>query len=304
LQSLEVSNGDELNPLERNEVGHTETTLSPQSSLVGKSVKELNFRRRYGLQILAIWRRGKAVTEYLWKTKLEFGDALLLSGPRERIEELTVDPDFIVLNRTVGGMVGVQSKLKAIIASCIMLTVVLLVLFGVLPIAVAAIAGVVVMVATRCLSMDEAYRSIEWQSVFLIACMIPLGTAMQQSGAAQWIAEGVAAMARPFGAWGIIIGLYLVTALATTIVPTTALVLIMAPIAIDAAGRYGVPPQMIIMAVAMAASASFTSPISHPANVLVMGPGGYRFIDYVKMGIFLALIVMITVLPMIWLLDW
>ena len=304
LQSLEVSDGDKLDPLERNEVAHTEITLSPQSSLVGKTVKALNFRRRYGLQILAIWRGGKALTDHLWKTKLEFGDALLLSGPRERIEELTVDSDFLVLTRTADNVTGMKSKAKAIVASAVMLAVVLLVLFGVLPIAVAAIAGVVVMVAARCLSMDEAYRSIEWQSVFLIACMIPLGTAMQETGAAKWIAEGVATVARPFGAWGIIIGLYLVTALATTIVPTTALVLIMAPIAMDAAGRFGIPPHMIIMAVAMAASASFTSPISHPANVLVMGPGGYRFIDYVKMGILLALIVMLTVLPMIALLDW
>ncbi len=304
LQSLEMSEEDTLDPLERNEIGHTEVTLSPQSTLVGKTVKSLQFKKRYGLQILAIWRRGKALTNYLWKAKLEFGDALLLTGSRESIEDLTKDPDFLVLTRTTRDAEGVKSKNKAIVASAVMLGVVMLVLFGVLPIAVAAIAGVVVMVGSRCLSMDEAYRSIEWQSVFLIACMIPLGTAMQESGAAQWIAEGVAAVAQPFGAWGIIIGLYIVTALATTIVPTTALVLIMAPIAIDAAGRFGIPPHMIIMAVAMAASASFTSPISHPANVLVMGPGGYRFIDYVKMGILLALIVMLTVLPMIALRDW
>jgi di/tricarboxylate transporter len=304
LQSLEVSDQDGLDPLQRNEVGHTEVTLSPGSSLVGKSVKALNFRRRYGLQILALWRRGDALTDHLWKVKLEFGDALLLSGPRERIEELPSDPDFLVLTRTADDVAGGKSKSKAIAASMVMLAVVVLVLFGVLPIAVAAISGVVVMVASRCLSMDEAYRSIEWQSVFLIACMIPLGTAMQETGAAQWIAEGVETVARPFGAWGVIIGLYIITALATTIVPTTALVLIMAPIAIDAASRFGIHPHMIIMAVAMAASASFTSPISHPANVMVMGPGGYRFIDYLKMGILLAIVVMLTVLPMIALRSW
>ena len=185
-----------------------------------------------------------------------------------------------------------------------MLGVVGLVLFGVLPIAVAAIAGVVVMVAMRCLHMDEAYRAIEWQSVFLIACMIPMGTAMQESGAAQWIADGVVYAAEPFGAWGMVIGLYLLTSVATTIVPTTALVLIMAPIAMGAAARFNLPPHMIMMAIAMAASASFTSPISHPANVMVMGPGGYRFIDYVKMGVLLAIIVMVTVLPMIALQKW
>lgn len=299
LQSLQVSEQGERDPLDRNELGHTEVTLSPGSHLVGKSVKDLDFRRRYGLQILAVWRRGNALTDHLWRVKLEFGDALLLSGPRERIETLTSDPDFLVLTRTAADVAGVKSKPKAIFASMVMLAVVTCVLFGVLPIAVAAIGGVVAMVAARCLTMDEAYQSIDWQSVFLIACMIPLGTAMQETGAAQWIAQGVEAAARPFGAWGVVIGLYIITALATTIVPTTALVLIMAPIAIDAASRFGIHPHMIIMAVAMAASASFTSPISHPANVLVMGPGGYRFIDYIKMGLLLAVVVMITVLPII-----
>jgi di/tricarboxylate transporter len=129
--------------------------------------------------------------------------------------------------------------------------------------------------------------------------MIPLGTAMQSTGAASWLAKGVTAMAAPFGVWGLMISLYLLTMLATTIVPTTALVLIMAPIAIEASGSMDLDPKLLIMAVAMAASASFTSPISHPANVLVMGPGGYRFVDYVRMGAILALVVMVTVLPLV-----
>ncbi len=181
-----------------------------------------------------------------------------------------------------------------------MLTVVGVVLAGWLPIAIAAIAGATIMVVTRCLTIEDAYKSIEWKSVFLIACMIPLGAAMKDTGAAEWLAKGVAAVAEPFGPWGMIIGLYVLTMLATTIVPTAALVLIMAHIGMDAAARLDLPPQMIVMSIAMAASASFTSPISHPANVLVMGPGGYRFIDYIKMGLLLAVIVMITVFPLIY----
>jgi di/tricarboxylate transporter len=192
-----------------------------------------------------------------------------------------------------------ESPLKTAVAAGIMATVVATVLVGWLPIAIAAIAGATLMVVVRCLSIEEAYKSIEWKSVFLIACMIPLGAAMKDSGAAAWLAQGVATVAKPFGPWGIIVGLYLMTALATTIVPTAALVLIMAQIGMDAAKVYDMPPQMVVMAVAMAASASFTSPISHPANVMVMGPGGYRFIDYVKMGLLLALVVMATVLPLI-----
>jgi di/tricarboxylate transporter len=180
-----------------------------------------------------------------------------------------------------------------------MLAVVGLVLAGLLPIAIAAVAGAAVMLATRCLTMEEAYRAIDWKSVFLIAGMIPLGTAMDGSGAARWIAEGVSGAMAPFGLWGILIGIYVLTAAATTIVPTTALVLIMAPIAIGTSAEMGIDPKLLMMGVAMAASASFTSPISHPANVLVMGPGGYRFIDYVKMGLVLALVVAVTVLPLV-----
>ncbi|NWK57007.1 SLC13 family permease [Verrucomicrobiaceae bacterium N1E253] len=304
LQSLELSQGNELGDLHDLDVGLAEVTLSPQSSLAGKKIAEMNFRRRYGLQIQAIWRRGQVLGYGLSNESLELGDAILLTGPGRRIEDLATDADFLVLSRQDVGQPQSKGGGKAWLATLVMLGVIVMVLFGVLPIAVAAIAGVVVMVIGRCLSMDDGYRAIEWQSVFLIACMIPMGTAMQESGAAQWIAGGVASVAEPFGAWGMVIGLYVLTSLATTIVPTTALVLIMAPIAIGAAVRLGISPHLIMMAVAMAASASFTSPISHPANVMVMGPGGYRFIDYVKMGVLLAVVVMLTVVPIIAMMDW
>jgi di/tricarboxylate transporter len=168
-----------------------------------------------------------------------------------------------------------------------------------LPIAVAAVAGGAFMIAFRCLKVDEAYRAIDWKSVFLIACMLPLGAAMQSTGTTTWLAEGMASAVEPFGPWGIIVGLYLLTMLATTVVPTAPLVVIMSSIAVDAATRFDLAPQLLIMTIAMAASASFSSPISHAANALVMGPGGYRFMDYVKIGLILSVLIMITVLPLI-----
>jgi di/tricarboxylate transporter len=300
LQSLELleSAGDRgLSSIP--DEGYTEITLSPQSSLVGKTLRELDFRKRYGLTVLSIWRQGKSYGSHLRNFRLQFGDAMLLSGPHEKLDELSSDRDFLVLSQAAYDASEKASPVRAVLSATIMLAVVIVVLFGWLPIAIAAIAGSTLMIITKCLDIEEAYRAIEWKSVFLIACMIPLGAAMKDTGAAAWLAEGVATVARPFGMWGIIIGLYLMTALATTIVPTAALVLIMAHIGMDAADALNMPPQMIVMAVAMAASASFTSPISHPANVLVMGPGGYRFIDYVKMGLLLALVVMVTVLPLI-----
>ncbi len=302
LQSLEIdTEGEASAPVLLENYAKCEATLSPQSTLAGKTLRDVNFRNQFGVQIDAIWRKGKAFSTHLRNMSLEFGDALLLSGPKEEIEKLAKNENFVILTHTKAGQDDQKSKLKAIIAGVIMMLVIGIVLTGYIHISVAAVAGSAIMIACRCLTIDDAYKSIEWNSVFLIACMIPLGTAMNQTGAAAWLAQGVAAVAKPFGPWGMIIGLYIMTALATTIVPTTALVVIMASIGIDASAEFGIPPEMIVMAIAMAASASFTSPISHPANVLVMGPGGYRFIDYVKMGILLAIVVMITVIPMIWL---
>ena len=302
LQTLEpISGEDEFNPLESPGFGYAEVTLAPGSALAGETPRGLDFRNRYGLSILAIWREGRSIGSHVRNVRLEFGDALLLSGKRERIEALTSDDDFLLLSRgAYDSETATTGKGKTWLAAGIMAAVVAAVLAGWLPIAVAAIAGATLMIASRCLDIEEAYKSIEWKSVFLIACMIPLGIAMQKSGAAEWVGNGVAKAVGPFGPWGLIVGLYLITALATTIVPTTALVVIMAHIGMDACKDFeGIDERTVVMAIALAASASFTSPISHPANVLVMGPGGYRFLDYVKMGMLLALAVMLTVLPIL-----
>jgi di/tricarboxylate transporter len=150
--------------------------------------------------------------------------------------------------------------------------------------------------------MEQAYRAIEWRSIFLIAGMLPLGSAMQHSGTATWIAQGVLSLLGAAGPWAVIVGLYAITALGALIVPTPALVLIMAPIALTLSTELAVSPQTAMMAVAIAAT-SLASPVSHPANTLVMGPGGYRFIDYLKLGIPLTLVVFAVtflLLPVVW----
>ena len=282
--------------IETGDLGLAEATLSPRSSLVGKTLEEIAFRNRFGIHVLAIWRAGRAYRSHLRALPLEFGDALLLSGPRAKLRELEKDPEFLVITRTVEGATP-ETQRKVLLACLIMAAVVVPALAGWQPIAVSAVAGAVLMVLTRCISISDAYRAIEWKSVFLIAGMIPLGTALQTSGAAKLLAEGVTAALAPMGDWSLVIGLYLITSLCTTIIPTTALVVLMAPIAIQAATDLGMVPQSVIMAIAVAASASFAAPISHPVNVLVMGPGGYRFIDYLKLGIPLAIVVLICALP-------
>ena len=277
-----------------------DATLDPRSRLAGKTVGELNFRERYGIELAGIEREGDAVTSDIATERLQIGDALLLLGPRDRLQLLASDSDFLTL--TPLGQEPPDTR-RAPLAAAIMLGVVLSVMMGYAPIAVAAVVGGTIMVLTGCLTMENAYRAIDWRAIFLIAGMLPLGTAMQDTGAATYLADQVMNLLGDAGPWPVIMGLYILTAMATMIIPTAALVVLMSPIVLSAMGDLGLEPQTAMMAVAMAASASFTSPISHPANILVMGPGGYRFVDYLKVGVPLTLVVFVAVmalLPIFW----
>ena len=224
----------------------------------------------------------------------------MLLGPREKLQLLDSDTDFLIL--TPLGRKPPDTR-RAPFAALIMLGVVVSVMAGHAPIAVAAVVGCSIMVLTGCLNMEQAYRAIDWRAIFLIAGMLPLGTAMQETGAATYLAAQVMDILGDAGPWAVIGGLYVVTATATMIIPTAALVVLMSPIALSAMGDLGLQPETAMMAIAMAASASFTSPISHPANILVMGPGGYRFVDYLKIGVPLTLVIFVVVmvvLPIFW----
>ncbi len=302
LQELEVERGAQpnLNTLESERLSLLEATLDPRSALAGQPLSEFSFREKYGLELVAVWRNGEAIRTNLDQLVLQLGDALLLLGPRQRLAVLERDPEFLVLTPVTQKPIDTT---KAPLAGGIMLAVVSSVLIGWLPIYIAAMIGATLMVVTRCLSMEDAYRAIDWRSIFLIAGMLPLGTAMQQTGAAQFLAEQTMNVLGPFGPWWVIGGLYLITAAGTMIIPTAALVVLMSPIVLSASADLGIAPQTAMMAVAMAASASFTSPISHPANILIMGPGGYRFVDYLKVGLPLTVVVFVSVmvlLPIFW----
>ncbi|MGI9292125.1 MAG: SLC13 family permease, partial [Gammaproteobacteria bacterium] len=285
---------------ESDRLGLIEATLNPQSDLNGQNIAEINFREKYELELVAVWRSGTTIRSDLGRLTLEFGDALLLIGPRNKLEIFQSEQDFITL--TAATKKG-RDTYRAPRAAVIMLLVVISVLMGWLPIAIAAILGATCMVISGCLNMEQAYRAIDWRAVFLIAGMLPLGIAMQDTGAAAFVAGEVMGLLGSSGPWTVIAGLYILTALSTMIIPTAALVVLMSPIVLSACGEMGIEPQTAMMAVAMAASASFTSPISHPANILVMGPGGYKFSDYIKLGVPLTLVIFLTVmflLPIFW----
>ncbi len=302
LQELEIETKVTANrgTLDSERLTLMDATLDPRSSLTGKTVGELNFRERYGIELAGIWREGGPVGADLADERLQIGDALLLLGPHERLKLLSNDSDFLIL--TPLGQEPPDTR-RAPLAAFIMLCVVLSVMAGHAPIAVAAVVGCSIMVLTGCLNMEQAYHAIDWRAIFLIAGMLPLGTAMQDTGAAAFLADRVMELLGDAGPWPVIMGLYVLTAMATMIIPTAALVVLMSPIVLSAMADLGLRPETAMMAIAMAASASFTSPISHPANILVMGPGGYRFVDYIKVGVPLTILVFITVmvlLPVLW----
>ena len=302
LEELEIERraDTDVQKLVSGDAGLVEAILSPQTTLEGKTLRQINFREKFGLNVLALWRKGRAHRSNLRDMELRFGDALLLLGPRAKLQLLGREPDIIVLTETAQEELRIEKMKFSIL---IMVAVLLPVILGWVPIYIAAVVGAALMVLFGCLTMEEAYRQIEWKAVFLIAGMLPLGAALDQTGAARLIAEGVVALVGPFGPKAVMFGLIVLTFIATCFVPTAALVVLMAPIALNTAADMGLSPYAMLMAVAMAASASFTTPISHPANILVMGPGGYRFADYLKVGGLLTLVtlvVLMAVLPIFW----
>lgn len=286
--------------LESQQIGVTEVLLSPRTTLAGRTLADLLFREHYGLNVLAIWRKGTAHRTGLQDMPLQFGDALLVYGQRHNLEAVARDPNFLVLDQAAAKAPRLD---KAPLAVGIMVAVLLSAILGYVPIAIAGITGAALMVLLGCLSMEEAYRAIEWKVVFLIASMLPLGVAVENTGAAQMGAEAMLSVVGDLGPRWVVAALFLVTVIGTQVIPTAALVVLMTPVALSSSEALGISPHLLMMTVAMAASASYASPLSHPAHLLVMGPGGYRFIDYVKVGVPLTVVVMavsVWLLPILW----
>jgi di/tricarboxylate transporter len=235
LQDLEIDTSvpANLGAFDSERLTLMDATLDPRSRLAGRTVGELNFRERYGIELAGIWREGETVGADLADERLQIGDALLLLGPRDRLQLLDSDSDFLIL--TPLGRKPPDTR-RAPLAAAIMLGVVVSVMLGYAPISVAAVVGGTIMVLTGCLNMEQAYRAIDWRAIFLIAGMLPLGTAMQNTGAATYIADQVMILLGDAGPWPVIMGLYIVTAMATMIIPTAALVVLMSPIVLSAMG--------------------------------------------------------------------
>ncbi len=302
LRDLEVMREGlpDLKTLQSDQVGLFEVVLSPHTTLDGKTLRELHFREKYSLSVLAVWRGGRPYRSQLRDMQLRFGDALLLHGLRDSFKVLGAEPDFLVLTEEAQQAPRIE---KAPLALLILFAFVASVVLGILPIAIAAVIGATVMVFTGVLSMDEAYRYIDWKSVFLIAGMLPLGIALQQTGAAELVAQGLLNAAGKLGPYGMMGGLFLLSAFTSQILPNAVVAVLMIPIAISASMELGISPLPFTMIVAISASSSFLTPAAHPTNSLIMGPGGYRVTDFVKVGLPLAIVILLVtllILPFFW----
>jgi di/tricarboxylate transporter len=277
-----------------------EATLAPRSTIVGRTLNSVNFRDSFGLTTLAIWRQGDVITDHLRDVVLRFGDSLLLQGPPGRVRALQKGKEFLVLDPVE---IERNRRNKAPLATGIMLLVILLAIFTSLGIAVAMLIGAVSMVLTGCLTMDEAYESIDWRTVFLVGGMLSLGIAMENTGTAQFLADTLLGLLGDYGPIGLLAGIYILSALITQPMSNAAAVVLIVPIAIDTALGLGVNHLTFTMAVVIGAATSFLTPVGHKANVLVFGPGGYRFSDYTRVGALLTValfIVSMIFLPILW----
>lgn len=278
-----------------------EAMLSPRSRLIDQTLRSVHFREKYGVTVLAIWRADKEFFVNLADVPLQFGDALLLQGARDKLALLRDDPDLIVLMSKETAAITVPNK--GLAAMLIVAVTLALAIFEPNIIAAVMLGGALAIMLTGILTTEQAYSSISWKTVFLVAGMLPLGIALTKTNAAGMLANGVVSILGSYGHLTLLAGLFLLTTLLVQMMNSTAVAVMMGPIAIQVAQQAGINPRSLVMAVALATSMTFITPLGHPVNVLVMSPGGYNFRDFMKIGLPLTIIlfvVVMIVLPLVW----
>jgi di/tricarboxylate transporter len=264
-----------------------ELLLSPHSSVVGHTLKELDFRNRYGATVVALKRLTRSFRTDVGDLQLAFGDSLLVIANLEQVKTLKRTMDFIVIEPNPADQ-PVQRK-SALLSGMIILAAIGVSVAGA-PVYLCMLAGAVLLLLLKILSMEEAYQSIEWQAVFLIAGMYAVSLAMVHTGAADLVGKYLISLAAPFGGIGIAAGAYLLTALLTQVMGGQVTALVTGPVMISAALSMGVNPQAVAMATAIGCSASFLTPMAHPVNILMVAPANYRFTDFFRVGWMLTIL--------------
>lgn len=294
---------EESNDLVSKDIGVAEVLLTPQSRLIGKRVRAIGFREKYDVNIIGINRKGKYLTENIASQRLRFGDAILVQGTWEAIEFLSKETQDVVVvgqPREIAGHIAATGKAK--IAALILLLMVGLMVFEVFDAVICVLIGAVLMIITGCLrNVDDAYDKMNFESIVLVAAMLPMATALEKTGGMTLLADGIIKLLGDYGAFGVLVGVYCLTLVFGQFISNSATAVLFAPIAMNAALTMDANPYTFMIAVAAASGMAFATPIASPTNSLVLTAGGYKFMDFVKIGVplqFIMLIVMMIVIPL------
>jgi di/tricarboxylate transporter len=288
---------DEMPSLSRASVGNAvlaELVLALHSNLAGKTLREIHFREKFNLTVLAIWRAGKPIHIGFANLPLQPGDGLLVQGAISNLRMLYQERDFILLEEDPEAILRPE---KGRLATLIGLVTLGVAISGWLPISLVSLAGAAAMILTGCLSMDDAYKSIDWKAIFLIAGMWPLSTAIQSSGLSNEVVRGVLTLAGRVDPIVLVAILLFVTMVFTNIMAGQAAApIVLAPIGLSIAKATGTDARMVLMAIALGCSLAFPTPIGHPVNTIVMGSGGYTFKDFFRVGWPLTILLFLGIL--------
>lgn len=289
-----------LQTVRQQETAIREGIVGPNSRIARRLVGSLNLRRLYDVRILAVHRHGDDILHNFERLQLETGDTLLLEGPPEGLKRLFDARDLVNLSEPE---LRRNRPERAPLAVAVIAAVVLAAAFGVLPIHAAALLGAVVVIATGCVSAEEAYQAIDWRILFLIFGMLAVGMAMEKSGAVALIVTGLRDVAGQFGPVAVLAALYIVGSVLTEVVTNNAVAIVLTPVAVALAEQMGVDPRPFVVAVMFAASASFATPLGYQTNTFVYGAGNYRFSDFVKVGLPLNVLIgvlAVVLIPLFW----
>ena len=288
------------------DIGIAEIVLMPSSKLINRTVEECGFRDKYNVNILGIRRKSEYLLRDLGNERVHSGDVLLVQGTWDNIARLSQeDTEWVVLGQPLAEAAKVTLDYKAPVAAIIMVMMICMMMFDFIPVApvtAVMIAGLL-MVLTGCFrNVEAAYKTINWESIVLIAAMMPMSLALEKTGASEYISNSLVSGLGVYGPFALMTGIYFTTSLMTMFISNTATAVLLAPIALHSAQQIGVDPTPFLFAVTVAASMCFASPFSTPPNALVMPAGQYTFMDYVKVGLPLQIImgiVMVFVLPLL-----
>lgn len=302
-EAVKVQEG---NSLDFYEIGIAEIIIVPTSGLINKSIKDIDLRGKFNINVLGIRRKGEYLLHDLGDIKVHGGDVMLVQGSWANIARLNKeDADWVVLGQPLAEAAKVTLDYKAPVAGVIMLLMVAMMVFDFIPVepVTAVMIAAILMVLTGCIrNVEAAYKTINWESVVLIAAMMPMSLALEKTGASAWISNTLVQGLGSYGPIALMAGIYFTTSLMTMFISNTATAVLLAPIAMQSAAQMGISPVPLLFAVAVGASMCFASPFSTPPNALVMPAGQYKFMDYIKVGLPLQIImgiVMVFVLPLL-----